>query len=189
MPLTPNAMMSLRNPFLLLLLLSLPVAAGGQADPVSGGNIGGWTGTVSGEHPGGRPAAADTLHAGASASTRHEESGVTLSVETGEFRRIRGDLYIEVSDADGETLAAEIHPVTARTMNVQVDSLPPGTRAVRLFHDENSNGKLDTNLFGIPTEGYGFSNNPRSRFGEPDFEDRLFEHRSDSTIRVRLTYW
>jgi hypothetical protein len=26
-----------------------------------------------------------------------------------------------------------------------------------VIHDENCNGELDTNLFGIPTEGYGFS--------------------------------
>jgi uncharacterized protein (DUF2141 family) len=26
-----------------------------------------------------------------------------------------------------------------------------------LIHDENRNGELDTNMFGIPKEGYGFS--------------------------------
>ena len=30
-----------------------------------------------------------------------------------------------------------------------------------LTHDENDNGKLDTNLVGMPVEGYGFSNNPQ----------------------------
>ena len=113
----------------------------------------------------------------------------TLAVETGEFRRIRGELFIEVSDAEGETITAEIHPVTGRNVTVRFDSLAPGPVAVRLFHDENSNGKLDTNLLGIPTEGYGFSNNPRSRFGEPALEDRLFELRTDTTIQIRLTYW
>lgn len=29
------------------------------------------------------------------------------------------------------------------------------------MHDENGNGKLDTNAVGMPIEGYGFSNNPR----------------------------
>ena len=32
------------------------------------------------------------------------------------------------------------------------DPLPAGTYAVACFHDENKNGKLDTGLFGIPTE-------------------------------------
>jgi uncharacterized protein (DUF2141 family) len=26
-----------------------------------------------------------------------------------------------------------------------------------VIHDENRNGELDTNMFGIPKEGYGFS--------------------------------
>ncbi len=34
-----------------------------------------------------------------------------------------------------------------------------GTYAVSVFHDENSNGKMDTNLMGIPREGVGASNN------------------------------
>lgn len=29
------------------------------------------------------------------------------------------------------------------------------------MHDENGNGKLDTNRVGMPIGGYGFSNNPR----------------------------
>jgi len=116
-------------------------------------------------------------------------SGITLKVVTGEFRTVKGDLFIELSDENGEVLSAEIHPVTGKSVTLRFDSLSPGPRAVRLFHDENSNGKLDTNFFGIPTEGYGFSNNPRSRFGEPSLRDRLFEHQADTTIHISLTYW
>ncbi len=54
------------------------------------------------------------------------------------------------------------------------EGLQPGTYAVRLMHDENDNGKLDRNLVGMPTEGYGFSNNPRvmraATFEEASFE-------------------
>ena len=116
-------------------------------------------------------------------------SGITLKVVTEEFRTVKGDLFIELSDDQGEVISAEIHPVTGKSVTVRFDSLSPGPRAVRLFHDENSNGTLDTNFFGIPTEGYGFSNNPRSRFGEPSLRDRLFEHQADTTIHITLTYW
>ena len=50
----------------------------------------------------------------------------------------------------------------------------PGTYAVSTFHDENSNGKLDTNLLGIPTEGVGASNNAKGHFGPPKFDDAKF---------------
>src|ERR1700730_11432692 len=41
------------------------------------------------------------------------------------------------------------------------DPIAPGTYAVACFHDENDNGRLDTGLFGIPTEGTAASNNAR----------------------------
>ena len=46
----------------------------------------------------------------------------------------------------------------------------PGRYAVRAFADENGNGKLDTNLLGMPTERYGFSNDAKGNRGAPDFE-------------------
>jgi len=36
--------------------------------------------------------------------------------------------------------------------------IPPGTYAIACYHDENDNGKLDTNFLGIPKEGTGASN-------------------------------
>ncbi len=122
-------------------------------------------------------------------SSGSNDDRITLKVETGEFRSVRGSLFIELSDAGGETLSAEIHPVTGSTVTVRFDSLTPGPKTVRLFHDKNSNGELDTNFLGIPTEGYGFSNNQRSRFGPPPYEDRLFDHRQDTTISISLIYW
>ncbi len=38
--------------------------------------------------------------------------------------------------------------------------LPPGTYAVLAYHDVNRNKDLDLNFLGIPTEQFGFSNNP-----------------------------
>jgi uncharacterized protein (DUF2141 family) len=53
--------------------------------------------------------------------------------------------------------------------------IQPGRYAIAIFHDENSNGKLDTNLLGIPREGVGASNNAKGRFGPPKFEDAAFQ--------------
>jgi hypothetical protein len=46
---------------------------------------------------------------------------------------------------------------------------------VAVFHDENMNGQLDKNMFGIPKEGYGFSNNPKKSIGPPKFADAKFQ--------------
>ena len=66
------------------------------------------------------------------------------------------------------------------------EDLPPGTYAVQVMHDENDNGKLDSNFLGIPSEGYGFSNNPRV-MRRATFEEARFElPAAGSDIDVRL---
>ncbi|MBN2857706.1 MAG: DUF2141 domain-containing protein [Candidatus Delongbacteria bacterium] len=46
-----------------------------------------------------------------------------------------------------------------------------GTYAISILHDENSNEKLDKTWYGKPKEGFGISNNPRTKFGPPSFEE------------------
>ena len=65
--------------------------------------------------------------------------------------------------------------------------LPFGEYALRLFHDENGNEKLDTNWVGMPKERYGFSNDARGKFGPPGYEAAKFLFESDGmTIEVKL---
>ena len=62
-----------------------------------------------------------------------------------------------------------------------------GTYAVSVFHDENSNGKMDTNFIGMPREGVGASNNARGHFGPPKFDDAAFRYaggKLDLTITI-----
>jgi uncharacterized protein (DUF2141 family) len=42
------------------------------------------------------------------------------------------------------------------------------------IHDENMNGKLDTNRLGVPKEGYGSSNDVKAVRGAPSFSDASF---------------
>ena len=65
------------------------------------------------------------------------------------------------------------------------EDLPPTYYAIKLYQDENENGKLDTNFLGIPVEGYGFSNNG-GRFGQPQFNDTKFMLDKDQQIVIHL---
>ena len=56
------------------------------------------------------------------------------------------------------------------------EDIPPGRYALAVIHDENMNGKLDTNVLGIPTEGYGFSNDVKGLFGAPAFSAASFAY-------------
>ena len=67
-----------------------------------------------------------------------------------------------------------------------VYELPPGTYAIGIFHDVNLNNKMDNNLFGIPKEQYGFSNNARAFLGPPAFEAAAFELKGETTQSIDL---
>lgn len=65
-------------------------------------------------------------------------------------------------------------PAHAGVVELQVDGVPPGTYAVQAHHDVNANGRIDTNFFGYPLEGIGFSRNAPFRFGPPRFADAAY---------------
>jgi len=75
---------------------------------------------------------------------------------------------------DDGRIAEAIVPVTdakAGIITIQFE-LPAGnTYAIAAYHDANGNKKLDKNFFGIPQEGYGYTNNVRATFGPPSFAD------------------
>jgi acyl-CoA reductase-like NAD-dependent aldehyde dehydrogenase/uncharacterized protein (DUF2141 family) len=77
-------------------------------------------------------------------------------------------------------------PLHAGEMKFQLD-MPPGAYAVTVYEDLNGNRSLDRNIFGIPREPVGASNNPKGRFGPPDFSECTF-HLGDSaeTITINL---
>lgn len=56
------------------------------------------------------------------------------------------------------------------------EDIPPGTYSLAVIHDENMNGKLDTNWLGVPTEGYGFSNDAKALLGAPSFSAASFPY-------------
>ena len=58
---------------------------------------------------------------------------------------------------------------------VTFKKVPNGVYAISMFHDENDNNKMDTNLFGIPKEDYGCSNNAKGFMGPPKWEDAKFQ--------------
>lgn len=65
--------------------------------------------------------------------------------------------------------------------------LPKGEYAVQVYHDANGNGKLDTNLVGIPIERFGFSRDAAGSFGPPSFADaKVSVDSADQTIIINL---
>ena len=65
----------------------------------------------------------------------------------------------------------------------------PGTYALAVYHDADSDRSFDRTALGLPDEGFGFSNNPPTFFGLPNFDRvRIRVPRSDLSTTVRLRY-
>ena len=69
------------------------------------------------------------------------------------------------------------------------EDIPRGTYALAVIHDENMNGRLDANPRGIPTEGYGFSNDAKGFLGAPSFRAASFAYDGRNVaLTIRLNY-
>ncbi len=67
--------------------------------------------------------------------------------------------------------------------------IAPGEYAVSVFHDENSNGKLDRNFMGMPKEGVGASNDAAGHFGPPKYDDARFNYKGGrSVLAIHVKY-
>ena len=64
--------------------------------------------------------------------------------------------------------------------------LPDGDYAIAIFHDENGNQNLDTNLFGIPKEQVAFSKGKMKMFGPPKFSECVFNFNSNMKMNISL---
>ena len=100
-------------------------------------------------------------------------------------------LYVALFDtpeamAADTALAAQTLPMREGTAQLVFVGLPPGRYAIKSFADENGNGRLDTNLVGLPTERYGFSNDAKGRMGPPAFDAAAVTLDADSSIAFRL---
>ncbi len=80
-------------------------------------------------------------------------------------------------------------PIGGSESICRFDPISAGTYAVACFHDENGNGKCDTGLFGIPTEGTVVSNHAKGFMGPPSFKDARFSLLArPSELRLRMGY-
>ncbi|WP_226702829.1 DUF2141 domain-containing protein [Microbulbifer elongatus] len=93
-----------------------------------------------------------------------------------------GKLYISVYDSKdtflGDTKVYEKVVGLENIKDGQIEislTLPYGALAISVHHDNNANGKMDSNFIGIPKEPVGLSNGHVPRFGPPKFSKAVIE--------------
>lgn len=98
------------------------------------------------------------------------EIRVTIHNISPQSGSIRVGLFTNEKDFLKNAIEGKVVKVTGKEAQVVFENLADGEYAVSIIHDENENGKLDTNFIGLPTEGFAFGNNAMGTFGPPSFD-------------------
>ena len=134
----------------------------------------------------------------ASASTANQGSvatNATVSLSVSNVRSAKGHVLVCLSanpkffpDCTKDKAARKMKVATKNAGKIQIGNVAPGTYAIALIHDENSNDKMDMALF-LPKEGFGFSRNPKIGMGPPKFKSAQFTVGSeDANYAVKMKY-
>lgn len=76
---------------------------------------------------------------------------------------------------------------SVQSTRISLHDLPAGEYALVAYEDQNDNGKLDKNQFGMPTEPFGFSNDATGHFGPAKWEAAHFRlDAQQQTVRFSL---
>lgn len=113
---------------------------------------------------------------------------LTIKVEDADSNK--GKMFFALYDEEGDFLDKAIKAtkskISQKASTITFEDIPEGIYAVSIFHDENDNGKLDSNFFGIPKEDYGCSNDATGFMGPPKWKDAKFELKDNTSITITL---
>jgi uncharacterized protein (DUF2141 family) len=116
----------------------------------------------------------------------------TMTVVVKNVKSDVGTVRLAVYSSEDQFMKNEIAGIEVKSVNGQAvavfKNLGTGTYAISVMHDANDNKELDSNMFGVPKEGFGFSNDAMGMFGPPDFKKASFEHAGKKDVVISLRY-
>lgn len=110
----------------------------------------------------------------------------TISVKINGFEHNRGKVFLMLLDENEREIGKKIVAISGKSAIAEFSLPSLGFYAVKVFHDENNNQKLDTNLVGFPKEKWGVSNYVKAKLGPPVFKKMLVEVRENTSIAINL---
>lgn len=117
-----------------------------------------------------------------------ESFNITVTIDN--IDNNEGQVFLALYNSEGEFLDTSFKgtksTIVNNTCTATFEKIPKGTYAISIFHDENNNGKMDTNFMGIPKEDYGSSNNAKGFMGPPKWKDAKFELNENKSITITL---
>lgn len=129
-----------------------------------------------------------------------EQNAGTLTVVIVGLKSNNGDVKVSLLNSEESFLAKPkelkkmggpfrraIAAIKDKKAEAVFEDVPFGEYAIKLFHDENGNGRMDKNFVGMPKEDRAVSNNARGKTGPPKYEDAKFEfNKEEMTIEITI---
>lgn len=137
------------------------------------------------------------VSAGALLALGHVSNAVELSVTVTNIKPGEGSLYLRIYSPQNKWLASEkdgpqltdvivLASDDDATEITKTFDLPEGQYAVTVTQDINSNGVMDRNWMGMPTEPTGSTGEDSKKDGPPTFEECVFDLKEKSQQTVKL---
>lgn len=119
-----------------------------------------------------------------------QSQNLKLEVTMNGFENDQGKVYVGLYKTEEsflkKTYKGLISKIVKQNAVVTFENLEPGQYAVSVYHDDNNNGKMDSNFIGIPKEAYGTSNGAKGFMGPPKFNDAKFMLTTHKKIIINL---
>lgn len=107
------------------------------------------------------------------------QSGYTLTIELQNVEVSEGTIRIALFNSqeayENDKITKQLKVAAQKgVQTIVLKEIVGGEYVFKVHHDSNKNDEMDTNFFGIPKEGYAFSNNAKGSMGPASFEDAKF---------------
>jgi len=118
-----------------------------------------------------------------------------LTIKIPNVTNAKGSIHVSVYDSKNKTsftkIGKEYRVLDFKNQGTKgkyvIKDLPEGEYAIALYHDENDDKKCNTNMIGIPTEGYGFTNLEKI-WSIPKFDDCKILLNKKLSVMITLIY-
>ncbi|CAN1524883.1 Protein of unknown function DUF2141 [Flavobacteriaceae bacterium] len=113
-----------------------------------------------------------------------------LTVAVSGLKNNTGMVKVGLYNSEGTFLKTIYKSITSEIKNnsatVTFVGISKGEYGISTYQDENSNGILDKNMIGIPSEDFACSNNAKGFMGPPAYEDAKFNINKDLKIDIKF---
>ncbi len=129
-----------------------------------------------------------------SAATNSQIKDAEFSITITNLRNNKGHVLVSVykdgigyPDEPKKAVRIAKLSIADNVTSVSFNGLLSGNYAIAILHDENDDSKMNKNFFGLPKEGYGFSNNVMGAFGPPPFSKASVQYNSNEKKNISIS--